>query len=126
MVTKVGHWNGLRERLIFLVSLSAIVTTLMIFIFIGREAGPILLGQMDSSHHTMVITPANMGQHSDAELAKYLDMSLADFAKMDADTRKLMMEVKADAAKEAPVDKDSIINTASWGVSADAASMVRV
>lgn len=118
MGLKRGHrarpLEWIAERLIFLISLSAIVTTLLIFVFITRESMPILLGQMDSSHKTQVIPPEDMGKYSDAELSKYLEMSSADFKAMDQETRKLMMEVKVDAAKEAPTDKDSGVNSASW------------
>lgn len=119
-------WSGLKrgvrarplewiaERLIFLISLSAILTTLLIFIFVTRESLPVLFGRMDSSHKTLVIPVAEMDKHSDKELSAYLDMTEAEFKAMDAETRKLMMEVKADAANQAPTDKDAGINTVSW------------
>jgi len=106
-------WSGLKrgvrarplewiaERLIFLISLSAILTTLLIFIFVTRESLPVLFGRMDSSHKTLVIPVAEMDKHSDKELSAYLEMTVADFKAMDAETRKLMMEVKAEAAKDA-------------------------
>jgi phosphate transport system permease protein len=118
MGLKRGHRarpiEWIAERVIFLISLSAIVTTLLIFVFITRESLPILLGQMDSAHKSTFIPPGDMAKHSDEELRTYLDMSAADFKAMDQETRKLMMEVKAEAAKEAPVDKDSTVNSASW------------
>lgn len=118
MGLKRGHRarpiEWIAERVIFLISLSAIVTTLLIFVFITRESLPILLGQMDSAHKSTFIPPGDMAKHSDEELRTYLDMSAADFKAMDQETRKLMMEVKAEAAKEAPVDKDSAVNSASW------------
>lgn len=119
-------WSGLKrgvrarplewiaERLIFLISLSAILTTLLIFIFVTRESLPVLFGRMDSSHKTLVIPVAEIDKHSDKELSAYLDMTEADFKAMDAETRRLMMEVKADAAKDAPTDKDAGVNTVSW------------
>jgi phosphate transport system permease protein len=53
-------------------------------------------------------------KHSAEELAKYLDMKPAEVKALDADTLKLMLEVKLDQAKEAPVDKDAQINTTLW------------
>lgn len=118
MGLKRGHRarpiEWIAERVIFLISLSAIVTTLLIFVFITRESLPILLGQMDSAQKSTFIPPGDMAKYSDEELRTYLDMSAADFKAMDQETRKLMMEVKAEAAKEAPVDKDSAVNSASW------------
>lgn len=118
MGLKRGHrarpFEWIAEHLIFLISLSAIVTTLLIFVFIARESMPILFGRMDSSHKTTVIPVADMAKHSDAELQAYLELTEAEFKAMDQETRKLMMEVKAEAAKEAPKDKDAGVNTASW------------
>ena len=118
MGLKRGHrarpLEWLAERVIFLVSLSAIVTTLLIFVFITRESLPVVFGQMDSSHQSLVIPVADMDKHSDAELSAYLDMTMAELKAMDRETRLLMMQVKADAAGDAPTDKDAGLNTVSW------------
>lgn len=122
------HWLGLKrghrarplewaaERLIFLVSLSAIVTTLLIFVFIARESLPILLGRMDSSKSATIIPVEEMSQRTTKELAAYLDMKPSEVAELDQDTLKLMMEVKADAVREKPADKDAALNTTSWAL----------
>jgi phosphate transport system permease protein len=102
------------EKLILLVSLSTILLILLIFIFIGREALPIILGQEDSSHTTQVILPADADKHSPAELAKYLGIAESEWASMDSATRQLMMEVQADAVKSAPVEADAKLNTTEW------------
>ncbi len=118
MGVKRGHQarplEWLAEKAIFLVSMSAIIMVLLIFVFIGRESLPIFLGREDSSHSTQFIPPADAAQHSAAELAKYLDMKVSEVTELDADTLKLMLEVKADAAKAAPQDKDAQINTTQW------------
>ncbi len=102
------------EKGIFIISLSAIVTTLLIFVFIARESLPILLGQMDSSHHQQIIAVADIDKHTPEELMKYLKMSKAEYEEMDRDTVKLMLEVKADGAKDQTTDKDAGVNTTSW------------
>lgn len=118
MGIKRGHQarplEWIAEKAIFLVSMSAIVMVMLIFVFIGRESLPIFLGREDSSHSTVMIPPDEAAKHSHAELAKYLDMKPAEVAALDAETLKLMLEVKADAAKSAPTDKDAKINTTSW------------
>lgn len=118
MGMKRGHHarplEWLAERAIFLISLSAIVTTLLIFIFIARESLPILLGRMDSSQATTVIPVDEAATRSPDELAAYLDMSVGDLKALDQDTLKLMLEVKAEAVKEKPTDKDAAVNTTSW------------
>jgi phosphate transport system permease protein len=102
------------EKGILAVSFSAILMILLIFIFIGREAMPILLGRMDTSHGGEVIAPDKMGSLSKKELQAYLELTDAEFARMDEETLKVLMEVKAEEKKEAPVDKDSNVNTTEW------------
>ena len=107
-----GEW--LAEKGIFLVSLSAIVLVFLIFAFVLREALPIFFGQMDSAVAQKVISPEDMGTLSKEELQKYLELSDDEFADMDEETLKLMMEIKVEAAAEAPEDKDAKVNTTEW------------
>jgi phosphate transport system permease protein len=121
-------WNGIRrgvrrapgewlaEKAIFLVSLSAIVLVFLIFAFVLREALPIVFGQMDSSVAQQVIAPEDMGTLSETELKKYLELSDEEFADMDQETLQLMMEIKVEAAAEAPEDKDAKVNTTDWSM----------
>ncbi|MGL6351488.1 MAG: hypothetical protein ACRC2U_16920, partial [Aeromonas sp.] len=102
------------EKGIFIISLSAIITTLLIFLFIARESWPILTGQMDNSAKTQLIQPTDAAQYSDTELAAYLELPLKDYQAMDSATRQLMLEVKAEATKEKPTDPDAMLNTTSW------------
>ena len=62
------------EKGIMVVSFSAIVMILLIFLFIGREAMPILLGRMDTSHAGEVIAPEKMDTLSKKELQQYLEL----------------------------------------------------
>lgn len=60
--SRTAGWMGIRrghqarpvewlaEKVILLVSLSAILMVFLIFLFVGREALPIFLGRMDSSY----------------------------------------------------------------------------
>ena len=109
-----GEW--LAEKAIFLVSLSAIALVFLIFAFVLREALPIFFGQMDSSVAQKVIAPEDMGTLSQEELQKYLELADDEFADMDEETLKLMMEIKVEAAAEAPEDKDAKVNTTDWGM----------
>ena len=102
------------EKSILLVSLSAIVMILLIFLFIGREAIPVALGKMDTSHASEVIPVEKMSSLSKAELQAYLGLTKAEMARMDDETLKILMEVKAEEKKEAPIDKDSNVNTTEW------------
>lgn len=102
------------EKGIMLVSFSAILMILLIFLFIGREAAPVLFGRVSTAGGAKIIPPEKMSSLSKAELQAYLGLTEIEFAKMDQETLKTLMEVKAEELKEAPVDKDSNINTASW------------
>jgi phosphate transport system permease protein len=102
------------EKGIMLVSFSAILMILLIFLFIGREAAPILFGRMNSAHSSKVIPPEEMGKLSKAELQEYLGLTADELAGMDQATLKILMEVKVEAAAEAPKDKDVAVNTTSW------------
>jgi len=104
----------LAEKLIFLVSLSAILTVFLIFIFVGREALPIFLGKMNSSLVGKVIPPEEMDKLTPEALRKYLDLTEAQFKEMDRETMKLLMELKVETADEAPKDKDAAVNTTAW------------
>jgi phosphate transport system permease protein len=124
----VRDWSNLRrsrrsrpvewlaEKGIFLVSLSAIVMIFLIFLFVAREALPIALQQMNSSKVGRVIPPAELDKVPKAELMEYLELTPAEFARMDRETLKLLMEVKVEAAAEAPKDKDAKLNTTHWNM----------
>jgi phosphate transport system permease protein len=119
-------WMGLRrghharpfewlvEKAIFLVSLSAILMVFLIFIFVGREALPILLGRMDSSSARKAIPVAEMDRLPQAELRAYLELSREQFERLDKDALKDLMELKLESAADAPKDKDADINTTTW------------
>jgi phosphate transport system permease protein len=102
------------EKLIFLVSTSAILMIFLIFIFIGRAALPIIFGQMNSSLVQDVIPPEKMDTLKPAELQQYLELTPAEFQSKDRETLRLLMEVKVEMAAEAPDDKDAKVNTTDW------------
>jgi phosphate transport system permease protein len=102
------------EKLIALVSLSAILLIFLLFIFIGRESLPIFLGQMDSSPKQEVIPPEQMDSLKPEELRTYLGLTPKEFAAMDRETRLMLMEVKVEAAEEGGDHPDGEINTTQW------------
>ncbi len=107
-----GEW--LAEHAIFAVALSAILLVLLIFVFVGREALPLVLGNVSTAAVRQVIPPEDFDRTPPETLRAYLGLSPADFKAKDADTLKLLMEVRAEAAKEASTDKDADLNTVSW------------
>lgn len=118
MGVRRGHrahpFEWLAERGIFLVSLSAIVMVFLIFLFVARESLPIFLGRADSSQAQKAIPVADMDKLTPGELRAYLELSEKEFADKDRETLQLLMEVKEEAAQEAPNDKDAALNTTAW------------
>jgi phosphate transport system permease protein len=108
----------LAEKFIFLVSLSAILMVLLIFLFVAREAIPVFLGQTNTALVQPTIPVADMDKHSPEELQRYLELTPAQFKAMDQETIKVLMEVKIEAQHEIPEhfrnDPDARANTTEW------------
>jgi phosphate transport system permease protein len=111
---KAKPLEWLAERLIFLVSLSAILMVFLIFVFIGREALPVALGRVNNARIQKTIPVEQMDKMSEKELEAYLELTPEQYKSMDHDTLKTLMELKVDSAKDAGTDKDAAVNTLSW------------
>ncbi len=111
---KARPLEWLAEKFIFLVSLSAIVMVFLIFVFVGKEALPVVLGQTDSSTAFTVIPPEKMDSLTPEQLKAYLQLKDDEFKEMDRETLKVLMEVRAEEAKEAPKSADASINSTEW------------
>ena len=118
MGLKRGHrakpleWLG--EKIIFLVSLSAILMIFLIFVFIGREALPILTGTMNSALIQQVIPVADLDKLTEPQIREYLGLTKAQFTAMDRDTLRELMQLKADATRESSQNPDARINSTQW------------
>jgi phosphate transport system permease protein len=108
----------LAEKFIFLVSLSAILMVLLIFLFVAREALPVFFGQTNTALVQPVIPVEEMDKHTPAELQAYLELTPQQYAAMDKETLKALMEVKIEAQNEIPEqfrnDPDACVNTTEW------------
>jgi phosphate transport system permease protein len=108
----------LAEKLIFGVSLSAILVIFLIFVFVAREALPIFLGQMNSAPVQPVVPVEDMDKLPPEELRRYLELTEKQYAQMDRETLRSLMEVKHEALQELPEefrhDKDASVNTTQW------------
>ena len=111
-----GEW--IAEKIIFAVSLSTIAVILLIFIFVGREALPLLFGQTNSALVQDVIPSADLDKLSPAQIQSYLLLKPAQFREMDRDTLLALMESREEAAKDVPErfrnDPDAHRNTTEW------------
>src|ERR1700742_3307937 len=97
----------LAEKGIFLVSLSAIVMVFLIFVFVVREALPVFLGKLDNSSAQKVYAVEDMDKLNPEQLQSYLGLTAKQFAEMDHDTKKTLMEVKLEDAGASSKDKDA-------------------
>jgi phosphate transport system permease protein len=111
--TRWGEW--LVERGIFAVSLSAILMIFLIFIFVGREAVPVALGQTDNGRSQKAIAAADIPKLSQEKMAAYLGVSLADLKGFDAATVKQLVELKGQELQEIS-NPDANLNTTGWGM----------
>jgi phosphate transport system permease protein len=104
----------LAEKFIFLVSLTAILMVFLIFIFVAREALPILFGQMNSAAARPAIPAKEMDRLKPEELREYLGLTAAEFKQLDKEALQALMEVREEEAKEAPKNPDAQVNTTQW------------
>jgi phosphate transport system permease protein len=115
---KARPLEWLAEKFIFLVSLSAILMVFLIFLFVAREALPVFLGKTDTALVQKPISPEDMDKHPPAELQQYLELTPRQFAAMDKETLKSLMEVKQQAQDEIPANfrnnPDARVNTTGW------------
>jgi len=117
-----GHtarpWEWIVEKSIFLVSLSAILMVLLIFLFVAKEALPVFFGETNTALIQKPIPPAEMEKHTPAQLQSYLELTPAQYASMSKDTLRSLMEVKVEAQDDIPEDfrkdPDARINTTEW------------
>lgn len=112
------EWGA--EKFIFLVSLSAIAVVLLIFVFVAREALPVFLGQTNTALIQPVRQPGELDKMSPAEIQEYLALTPQQFAAMDKETLRTLMDVKVEAANEVPAqfrdDPDARRNTTEWNL----------
>ncbi len=120
MGLKRGHkarpLEWIAEKAVFLVSLSAIVMIFLIFLFVAREALPIVFGKSNSAKTTKVIPVAEFEKLSPPELMEYLGLTPKQYKSMDKETLKELMLVKVEAGAEVSKDKDAELNTAGWSM----------
>ena len=111
-----GEW--LAERFIFLVSLSAILMVMLIFLFVAREALPVFFGQTNTALVQKPIPPDEMDKHSPEELQAYLELTPNEFSKLPKSTLRTLMEIKVEAQNDIPEDfrndPDARVNTTEW------------
>jgi phosphate transport system permease protein len=111
---KARPLEWLAEKFIFLVSLTAILMVFLIFVFVAREALPLVLGQMNSAAVRSMIPAKEMDKLKPEDLRNYLGLTKDEFAGLDKESIQALMEVREEEAKDATKDKDAKVNTVEW------------
>ena len=108
----------LAEWLIFGVSFSTIAIVFLIFIFVGKEALPVVFGRDDSALIKDVLPSTDVDKIPAEKLRAYLDLTPAQFKEMDKETLVSLMQIREEALAEIPAnvrsDQDARINTTEW------------
>jgi phosphate transport system permease protein len=118
MGLKRGHrakpFEWLAEKTILAVSLLAILMIFLIFIFIGREALPLVFGQVNTAAVQNRKTIEELDKLPPEELRKYLQLSEEQIREMDKETLRELMKLESEAGKTAPEHPDATVNSAAW------------
>jgi phosphate transport system permease protein len=104
----------LAERTIFVVSLVSILMVFLIFVFIGKEALPVMLGQMNTALSQKTIPVEKLDTMEPAAIREYLGLDDKQFGSMDRDTLKTLMELKLESGNELSVNPDASVNSTRW------------
>lgn len=110
--------TALGEAVIFLVSLSALLTIALLFLFVGREALPIALGRVNSALVQEVLPVEEALRLPPDQLQDYLGLTLREFANLDTHALRELAQLKGEAQARVPSrireDPDARANTLAW------------
>lgn len=109
--TRPVEW--LAEKAILLVSSSAILTIFLIFLFIGKEALPLLTAKSSAPAKPQAQGAAPAEKLSTEALAAYLKMPMDELTKKDPQTIQLLSDLVEEERSKPSTDKDAALNTAS-------------
>ncbi|MFM7816953.1 MAG: PstC family ABC transporter permease, partial [Verrucomicrobiota bacterium] len=111
-----GEW--IIEKLIQAVGLSTIGLMVLILVFVGREALPVLMGRINTALVQPILPSKEIDSIPRDELRSYLELSRSQFEGMDRETLMAMMEAREEGFRDIPesfrADPDSTVNTADW------------
>jgi len=111
---RANPFEWIAEKTIFAVSLVAILMVFLIFIFIAKEALPVIFGKPGGALAQKIVPVEQMDHMSPAELQEYLGLTRQQFEAMDHDTLKTLMELKIETSKDQSKNKDASLDTTRW------------
>lgn len=124
--TQEGRWIGLHkghktrplewlaEKTIYLVSGTAILTIFLIFLFIGKEALPLIFAKSSPPKPSSTQTEVPPTKLSTEGLAAYLKVPVETLKSKDEKTQKLISDLVEQERSKPNKDKDAGLNTATW------------
>jgi phosphate transport system permease protein len=111
-----GEW--IVEKLIQGVGLSTIGVMVLILVFVGREALPVLLGRVNTALVQPILPSKDIDSIPKDTLRSYLELSRSQFDEMDRETLVALMEAREEGFRDIPeafrADPDAEVNTAQW------------
>ncbi|MFZ9855016.1 MAG: phosphate ABC transporter permease subunit PstC [Limisphaerales bacterium] len=111
-----GEW--IVEKLIQGVGLSTIGVMVLILVFVGREALPVLLGRVNTALIQPILPSKDIDSIPKDTLRSYLELSRSQFDEMDRETLVALMEAREEGFRDIPeafrADPDAEVNTAHW------------
>jgi len=106
-----ARWlDRLAEHLIRGVAFVVASVVLLIFLFVAREALPIVLGGLTTVTSTELIRPEELDSVAPERLRTYLGLGRGEMASMSRETLRLLLEVHAEALAEESVGEDAKVN----------------
>jgi phosphate transport system permease protein len=109
-----GSPERIAEKLIFLASATAVAVIFLIFLFVAREALPVLLQTTSTAKTAHVIQADEVESVPPKELAAYLDMSPEDVQGLDEETLTFLLEAKAEEKQSVASEPDLQVNAVSY------------
>lgn len=106
-------WVWLVERGSALVSGVVIALLVLIFVFMFKESMPALLGQLDNSRSSKVLTWVEVEKLKPEEQAAYLGLGVEKIQALTPDLLQSLVELKAEEKKKSK-NPDAVVNTAAW------------
>ncbi|PTY02262.1 phosphate ABC transporter permease subunit PstC [Verrucomicrobia bacterium LW23] len=103
------------ERGMYIVSLSVVALILLIFLFVTKEAVPVILQHVDTARSGMAMDANALGKMNNKQVAEFLGQTQAVVESLPADTlAELVQERNRELKKE--TNPDAKINTTSWAM----------
>lgn len=101
------------ERIIALAAGSVVLAVLLIFVFVLKEAWPVITGQISTSRGQTLLTPQEALKLPPPRLAEYLQQPVEKIEPLPPETLSMLVDYRNQELAKLD-NQDSDLNTASW------------